>query len=388
MTRGQPNMIIENQALRTFARAEINTVILLSGEAQDTGAHCPERLGHQIRFVSLNLPFDQALDSSLWRAVAAAPSRTRAGPNRIFPVRQVRLVKRGTGPDRGSFASGKWGGKYLRAPEIYWLLLERYPDRLVRLGQVAGVRRGITTGANDFFFLSGQEAAEHGIEPEFLVPAIKHPQQCPRVWLDPERDTSQYLFLCHRDREELDGTGALRYIAHGESMGIDQRPTCQARRRWWDLGARAGALLCCNYLVDEVIRFYVSSRPMFVGDNFQELHTELEPSLLAVACNSTVCQLFANVQGRSSFGGGLLKLQSYEVRDLWIPDPRLLGAELNQMLAPMGLLALESEDRLILDEIVFDKLGLTSSEQDAVREAVTRMVYSRLGKANSLRSSI
>ena len=69
LTRGWVQMIIDNQALRTFARAEINTVILLLGAAQTHEVVNPERLRHQVRFVALNLPFDQALDSSLWRGV-------------------------------------------------------------------------------------------------------------------------------------------------------------------------------------------------------------------------------------------------------------------------------------------------------------------------------
>ena len=191
--------------------------------------------------------------------------------------------------------------------------------------------------------------------------------------------------MCHKSREELSGTGALRYIIHGEALGIDQRPTCRARRRWWDLGVRAGAPVFCNYLIDEVMRFYASSRPVLVGDNFQELHADLEPSLLAAACNSTICQLFANVLGRSNFGGGLLKLQTYEVGDLWIPDPRLLGAELGQMLPTMELLALDGDDRLALDRVIFDRLGLTGGEGDAIRAAVARMVSNRVDRAQSLR---
>lgn len=45
------------------------------------------------------------------------------------------------------------GGKYLRAPDIYFTILEKGRDKLVRLGDIAEVRFGIKTGANEFFYL-------------------------------------------------------------------------------------------------------------------------------------------------------------------------------------------------------------------------------------------
>ena len=41
----------------------------------------------------------------------------------------------------------------MRAPDIYFTILEKGRDKLVRLGDIAEVRRGFTTGANEFFYL-------------------------------------------------------------------------------------------------------------------------------------------------------------------------------------------------------------------------------------------
>jgi hypothetical protein len=40
-------------------------------------------------------------------------------------------------------------------------------------------------------------------------------------------------------------------------------------------------------------------------------------------------------------------------------------------------------DRRALDEVVFDELGLTAGEREAVYEAVVNLVHARLGKAQS-----
>jgi methylase of polypeptide subunit release factors len=53
----------------------------------------------------------------------------------------------GYGP---KFGGGKWG-KYLRAPNLYFRIMERNASRFVPLGEIATIRRGITSGCDAFF---------------------------------------------------------------------------------------------------------------------------------------------------------------------------------------------------------------------------------------------
>ena len=133
------------------------------------------------------------------------------------------------------YAGDKWGGKYLRAPDIYWTILEKGQDKLVRLGDVAEMRFGIKTGANDFFYLNDEQIQEWRIESEFLKPVIKSPRECKSIRVDP-RQLQFELFMCHADKAALEGTSALKYIEWGEKQGFHQRPSCKGRARWWDLG--------------------------------------------------------------------------------------------------------------------------------------------------------
>ena len=48
-----------------------------------------------------------------------------------------------------SYAAGKWG-RFLRAPDLYFRLIRDYGNRFVRLGEIAEVRRGITSGCDGF----------------------------------------------------------------------------------------------------------------------------------------------------------------------------------------------------------------------------------------------
>jgi hypothetical protein len=48
------------------------------------------------------------------------------------------------------YVAGKWG-RFLRAPDLYFRLIRDYKNRFVRLGEIAEVKRGITSGCDAFF---------------------------------------------------------------------------------------------------------------------------------------------------------------------------------------------------------------------------------------------
>ena len=139
----------------------------------------------------------------------------------------------------------KWGGKYLRAPDIYHAILNKCADKLVRLGDIATVKFGIKTGANDFFFLTPEVIEEWDIALEFYRPVMTTPQESRRIAVDPAALPKQ-LFMCHQNKDALAGTGALAYIQWGEAQGYHQRRSVASRRRWYDLGKRDTTQLAMN----------------------------------------------------------------------------------------------------------------------------------------------
>jgi len=48
--------------------------------------------------------------------------------------------------------SGKWG-QFIKAPDIYFRLLDKIGNKFIPLKEITEICRGITTGANDFFYL-------------------------------------------------------------------------------------------------------------------------------------------------------------------------------------------------------------------------------------------
>ena len=200
--------VYESAVERQFSTAQVNTIISVIEKT-------PGVESYRTRFVSLREEFEKAL--------ANTESR------REISVTHSELMDAGKGsPDargRRKFVGDKWGGKYLRAPDIYWTIFDKGRGNLVRLGNIAKVRRGVTTGANDFFLLNDEMIERWGIELEFRRPILTSPQESRRIAINPSYLPYQ-LFICHADKGYMVGTGALEYIEWGEAQGYHLGEDC------------------------------------------------------------------------------------------------------------------------------------------------------------------
>ena len=354
-------VICHSEAEREFESADINTIVsILQNGTPDADSRA--------RFLTFSTFIgDPNLEN--------CRERTRT---------YIELAQAGTRDNK--YAGDKWGGKYLRAPDIYWTILEKGKDKLVRLGDIAEVRRGFTTGANEFFYLNAEQIQAWGIEDEFLKPVIKSPRECKSIRVDP-RQLQFKLFMCHADRVSLVGTSALEYIEWGESQGYHQRPSCRGRARWWDLGEESGNSIFVkeanetsavfynpdNYLVD--CRLYYAN---LSNDAFLFL-------------NSAIGAMFFEFYNRTGLGGGARSMMVSDYENV----PTLVSTDIDEKaaefiikqispLSPRKFVNSESE-WFNLDAIIFDALNLTQGEREGVYESVVNLVESRLRKARSLK---
>ena len=333
------------------------------------------------------------------RRFEEASERKSTEEHRIFPVSQRALLESGRDnhtTDKSATAKyigNKWGGKYLRAPDIYWTILEKGKDKLVRLGDVAEVRFGIKTGANKFFYLDANAVQRWGIEEEFLKPVIKSPRECKSILIDPSQLKFK-LFMCGKDREDLDGTAALEYIEWGESQGFDERPSCSGRARWWELLDEKGNTFWAKEIRERIAAF-CSPEPMYADCRLYMARTE---PLLQCLLNSTLTAFMSEAMARNlGGGGGPRSMMVYEVQNLLILNPSVcvrhneavltLGHRMiQQPLKPFVLDINENPHRHDLDTFIFDILGLTQGERDDLYQAVIEFVETRLNKAASLQA--
>ncbi len=388
--------IYDNQTKRSFKSADVNTVIVVFNKPQG------DPLSQKARFTAFKKPFEEVLSSDTLVAIDEAEGIVSNDDFRVYQATQKGLLEEGFQKDKipegmekaaalvGKYEGNKWGGKYLRAPDIYFRILEQAGDKLVRLGDVAEVRFGIKTGCNEFFYLDHDKIKDWHIEEEFLVPVIKSPRECKTIIIDPNTLPNK-LFMCHKTKEELENTKALAYIEWGESQGFHKRPSTRSRPRWWDLGVRNfGHFLWLKAFNDRFLvmqndarlpssdRFYA----IFLKEEYLSMRSEI-----AVALNASLTHLFTELNGRVNLGEGALDNMTYEAEQILIADPLLLqGLALGPLAIRPILNYLDEnnmEDRRVIDKEVLDAIGVPFSCLEDLHLGISQLTGNRLNRANT-----
>ena len=360
--------IYESAVERQFSTAQINTIISVVSKSQGGD-------DQRIRFVSLRDEFESAISDASKRREIEMSSR------------EIMESSLGT-PDRNGrpkFVGDKWGAKYLRAPDIYRTVLAKGAGKLVRLGDVATVKRGITTGANGIFYLTPEDIAQWGIEDEFLKPVMTSPQESKSLCVDPLR-LPYRAFVCHKSKQQLRNTAALEYIIRGEKDGVHHSRSLSSRVRWWDLGDATWAQTAMNTLVSSTARTFLASERVLFDQCLYTISTNRDLSnRMCLILNSSLTQLMLNLGGRVNFGGGLLRIAVYELGMLQVLDPHLVSPiDENVFSATDWGVTSPSSERRMMDDAVFDALGLTEGERDGVYEGVRELVENRMRRARSV----
>ncbi len=412
-------MVIDNHARRSFVRADINTIITVASSPLKR-VRVPRN--HIVRFVAFKKPFEEAVSAENFIAIENATKTIKTDTYRVFPLTVGELLKEGSEAMEGKgslvgegiYVGNKWGGKYLRAPDIFFTILEKGKGKLVRLGEVAEVRRGFTTGANDFFYLEplgpgsrpGLVRVRNGagwegeIEGEFLKPVIKSPREVKTIVIKPE-DLRYRIFMCHKSKEELKGTKALEYIEWGERQGYHERPTLRGRRCWWDLGNRNPGLYLWPMIHNNRLAVFLNSSGVQVDHNLFEI-TPHDLRKIIISIFSILSVLIRELYGRSNLGEGALKTEGIDIKKFYslaveIDDSIKEILERFQIQSLFTEIGIDPEsdipiseqepnplpDRKALDDIVFDALGLTDEERKEVYRAVAQLVWERISKARS-----
>jgi hypothetical protein len=152
--------IYDNQVKRSFKHADVNTIIALIKAPKERDFD-EEVKNNEVRFVMFKKPFEEIMFSEIFIDLEKdydlkefqEGKRRENEIYRLHIVNQKDLWEFGKDEKTGQYIGNKWGGKYLRAPEIYWKILEKGKGKLVKLGDIAEVRFGIKTGANEFFYV-------------------------------------------------------------------------------------------------------------------------------------------------------------------------------------------------------------------------------------------
>ena len=236
--------IYESAIERQFSTAAVNTIISILSKVTDS-------TDGTTSFVTFMSPFTLASIKDISRRDVTV---SRADL-------QASLIDSYSGRRNARAISGKWGGKYLRAPDVYTAFMDHASSAPHRLGDlVRGERYLNTGGADGFFVLSdvtphspelmrvrarSKEGNEWGnpqflIETEFLRPGYRR-SGSPHLRI---RKGDCYILAIPPDTE-VSRYRVSDYIEWAEDAGFDQRSVTRTLSPWWKppLQAQSGATI-------------------------------------------------------------------------------------------------------------------------------------------------
>ncbi len=243
-------------------------------------------------------------------------------------------------------------------PRDKWLNLllngatEKVPVRFAkRVGDYFKSRRGIATGANDFFCLSRAEMREHHLTAAHVEPCITKATDAnglvfTREKMDALVARDRRCFLLNPSRN---GQNLTRYLELGEKQGIPNRHLPSHRPVWYLPENRAVADIWVAVFSRESVKFILNSSGAKNLTCFHGLYAKPGNGSLA-----PLLTLFLNSSlGRESFsqvnrfyGDGLNKLEPKDVEDMPCPVMAKLNlAEANELASKLTEL-----EALALDE--------------------------------------
>ena len=416
--------VMESEAEPWFEDARVKTCVTILQRCESPG----ERRENPVHFVCFRKPLSEVVGASnrgddvsrqrtfdeLRRRILARSEDTRDGNLRIVVKKQGELwadgVRSGSvvertntrgaamlrdsslagnaggsvvgttdsGPAGGVYAAGKWG-RYLRAPDVYFDVMSRLGRKFVRLGEIAAVRRGVTSGCDAFFMprdvsaevleahtnarvfrervgvarravesgdvrvVQAGDGSRHPIEAEFVRPEVHSLMAVERPTVRIGDVDRLMLFASREDERRRTGNRWLRrYLAYGRSATfsvgksggrpVPLRSTCSSREPWYDL-TRLVATGFAFWPKSQQYRHIVPANPegMVCNCNLYSITAEelrpTEQRALVAVLNSTLVGLFKTFYGRYAGTEGNLKTEVVDVNLMEVPDPRRGNAE-------------------------------------------------------------
>jgi hypothetical protein len=223
-------------------------------------------------------------------------------------------------------------------------------------------------------------------------------------------------------------SNAYRYIKYGENLEVDvtrgsqrgrrklpQLETIRARSPWYSLPSQPLPSILFPYMINVRARAFLNLARAHAVDvmHYIVLNSQTSAEILCAYLNSSIFALMSELYGRS-YGGGVLKIQVYELKQIPVIESNLLSSNERRTLtysfnsleetirermkiekeydrlksrskSSRGSFSREFEQRLEdakkrlqqaqkeLDEAIYDILGLTVEERRQVEEGLREL---------------
>jgi hypothetical protein len=396
-----PIVAIYDNPKRSFEHADINTIIVVFGSPvleQDRvfglkiqGNNKWAALSNTAKFVMFKKPFEEVITSENLINIENIKVKTRGeditdfarnvvttDDYRVFPIIQEDLMEDGWeypedyDKKKGRFKAGnykgnKWGGKYLRAPDVFFKILSN--KSIVKLGDVADVMTGLKeSGYSDYIHSFKDTHIKNAL------PILKNVKILNKIII-----TRNDSFI-------------VKDIRHFKTL----------------IKHKKSKILWVAMRGDKHICYFNPKEFPFTGNFFGIVPIKDRIITNLMILNSTVIFLFFEILARKGFGGGSAIMVKSDLKNHMLTlNPnhfnevtmtkifnRFSEREIRSIFEECGIdpskPIREQEpkplpDRAELDKIIFDELGLTEEERKEVYWSVCELVKQRLEKARSLR---
>lgn len=385
----ETSTIYESSGKRSFNAADVNTVISVI-------ATTDKPRNHSIKFVNIKSGFEDFAYFENLDALEKSNSNILQNSFRSICMLRDDLIVSGSLQDfseimdstesgPGVWVGDKWGAKYLRSPDGFNKVVFNSRNKFAKLSDLAEIKRGLTTGITEFFFIDRATINHWKLEDDFLLPVLDSVQNAYSYFLK-VKQIDKYLFSCELPKSALKNTSALKYISFGESQktkkGIEWPKviTVQGRKNWYALGD--SSLLKGDLLSQRLIRerfYFIETADFIASDHFfvVKFLIRSDKDLLIAFMNSTFTYFQCEIFGRTN-QTGIINIYKPELNQLLIPDPKLFSPAMREQIISVYKNLRNCKVSKILEEIGFDSES-NSCSPNPLRKDLDRLIYQALG---------
>ncbi|BAY81517.1 N-6 DNA methylase [Calothrix parasitica NIES-267] len=131
-----------------------------------------------------------------------------------------------------------------------------FNSKQFKLKDLFNIKRGLATGANDFFILTKEQIAAHQIPAQFLKPILPSPRYLSVEEIEtdilgnPLLEQQLFLLDCSLPLPEIQNNYPTlwQYLQIGEESGISSRYLCKHRTHWYSQENRPPTPFLCTYM--------------------------------------------------------------------------------------------------------------------------------------------
>lgn len=213
-----------------------------------------------------------------------------------------------------------------------------------QLSDLFTIKRGIATGANEFFILNKLQIQERNIPLQFLKPILPSPRSLTSNEVlansdgSPQLDAPLFLLNCSLPEKVLqcDFPSLWEYLQKGIALGIADRYLCSHRSPWYSQEQRPSAPLICTYMGRQTLernnrpfRFILNYSNAIAANVYLLLYPKPEIASLFSSDPSVLQRLWQHLNSLSAeqlisegrtYGGKLHKLEPKELANVRIDN--------------------------------------------------------------------